>query len=111
MPYINCPHCRVTNYVARSYLKRGEQCPACEQPLGERAGVVAQTGAEAAAEEAAYRCWARDYTAERRMSFAVYEAALDQEECAAIAYSGAVNRLVRFLWHDPELDPSPSRAA
>jgi uncharacterized protein (DUF983 family) len=51
MPYVTCPHCRVTNYVALSYLKRGERCPACEQPLGERASAVPQIGASATGEE------------------------------------------------------------
>jgi hypothetical protein len=51
MPYVTCPHCCVTNYVALSYLKRGERCPACEEPLGGRASAVPQISASAAGEE------------------------------------------------------------
>jgi len=40
MPYITCAHCRVTSYVALSYLTRGERCPACGGSLDERARVI-----------------------------------------------------------------------
>ncbi len=37
VPYVTCAHCRVTNYVALSYLSRGERCLACDQALDQRA--------------------------------------------------------------------------
>lgn len=40
MPYVTCPHCRVLNYVPLSYRQRRERCPACDEPLGERADTV-----------------------------------------------------------------------
>jgi hypothetical protein len=50
MPYVTCPHCRVLNYVPLSYLQRGERCPACDGPLGERANAVSPALAETAAD-------------------------------------------------------------
>ncbi len=35
MPYVTCPHCRVTNYAPLSYRQRRTRCPSCEEPLGE----------------------------------------------------------------------------
>ena len=37
VPYVTCADCRVTNYVALSYLSRGERCLACDQALDQRA--------------------------------------------------------------------------
>ena len=36
MPYVTCPHCRVTNYAPLSYKQCGARCPSCEEPLGEQ---------------------------------------------------------------------------
>src|SRR5438270_14082819 len=66
---------------------------------------------ECATVEAAYRCWSDACRTEQTIAFAIYNAALDREECAARVYSGAVSRLRRFLWREFELDPSLPRAA
>lgn len=36
MPYVTCPHCRVTNYAPLSYKQCGARCPSCEELLGEQ---------------------------------------------------------------------------
>lgn len=64
---------------------------------------------ECAAVEEAYRCWSTS-SAPCTMEFAIYNAALDREECAARLYAGALSRLKRCLWLDLELDPSLSGA-
>jgi hypothetical protein len=66
---------------------------------------------ECATVEAAYRCWSDGGATERTTLFAIYDAALDREECKAWVYSGAVSDLRRLLWPDLELDRLPSRAA
>jgi len=37
MPYVTCANCQVASYVAPSHLTRRGPCPACDQPLDERA--------------------------------------------------------------------------
>jgi hypothetical protein len=66
---------------------------------------------ECARVETAYRCWSNAGATEWTISFAIYHAALDREECAARVYSGAVSRLTQFLWRGAERDPPSSRAA
>jgi len=60
---------------------------------------------ECAAVRASYQYWSSSEPAESRMAFAVYNAVLDREECAAAMYAGAIGSLERFLW------PAVSRAA
>ena len=43
MPYVTCPHCRVTSYAPRSYRERRTRCPSCEEALGEPASRHAVT--------------------------------------------------------------------
>ncbi len=52
---------------------------------------------ECAAVRASYQYWSSAEPAESRMAFAVYNAALDREECAAAVYAGAISSLERFL--------------
>lgn len=37
VPYVTCPHCRVTSYAPRSYQERRTRCPSCQEALGELA--------------------------------------------------------------------------
>jgi hypothetical protein len=40
MPYVVCPRCDATSYVARSWLTRAGPCPICEEPLTDTTRVV-----------------------------------------------------------------------
>jgi len=60
---------------------------------------------------AAYESWSSASPAERVTAFAIYNAALDQEECSARAYAASLHQLKRVLWTNRELDPLMSEAA
>lgn len=48
--------------------------------------------------EACYRRWRGASVSQRGMVFAIYTAALDDEERSAIQYAGALDRLTQHLW-------------